>query len=548
MPKSRSLDLKPIYPLRMETIPLSDKVKELSGSSQSATNVNIFNEGEAHSSENRAKTYESDDSFKFKRHKSNQKSGVPTLGERLDNFQDIQKAKWMENFNSSMPEYQNNRDDTNSDNGVDKRSSQNFKGAHTPSQQPYVPYVYYYPVPSSSYPMLPYNSPQMHENVENPQMRNGASVPMYYAPQPGYYPEQPYMFSQDSNVQNRLMPAPQLFPQYHSMNPNSQLSQKSKDRRKSIADQRGRRVSRIFTQDEHLGIISPHKDVPAQDFYRHIGNSSFGRDLQIRQLFNWCSIRSLHNLEKEADPKYDSDKRNRNGMKNEIRNYDDSKIIAISILKEFVNDLRKDKININWDDTMQDNSDDDYSAIEGDDIDSTFDEHIFDDTEDIIKTGNNAKKEIKKSAKRRSRKDKKEKVKIANIKNIENQRNLNLLDSKIDKYKLEMDNWSDTLKSQDWEAEWDALEKEVELMANDENMMSDAENLPFQIFEDKFFSQIDKLSSHAILLEATTKALSELTMSKTEMLSHEFNKHNSFDKTELNSKALLMELSNALNK
>ncbi|KOH50128.1 DSN1p component of the MIND kinetochore complex [Saccharomyces cerevisiae] len=84
----------------METIPILESDSKATLQSNEPTQKD---EEETEYFENKQSVSNLSPDLKFKRHKNKHIQGFPTLGERLDNLQDIKKAKRVENFNSSAP-------------------------------------------------------------------------------------------------------------------------------------------------------------------------------------------------------------------------------------------------------------------------------------------------------------------------------------------------------------------------------------------------------------------------------------------------------------
>ncbi|CAR28166.1 hypothetical protein ZYGR_0N06570 [Zygosaccharomyces rouxii] len=396
--------------------------------------------------------FEKDDDFKFKRH--HRSTG---LGQRFDSLQDVKRAKRVENFNSSM--------------------------AYNGSQSPHLPYMYYYP------------------------MAHPAMAPPPMAPPPPPPPQQPITFQSpsasmmpNSSLQPfyqetpQLLPPPNLYP-YHFV------------QQDSPRHSRRRREHRRREEDEPRVIHSPSKDLPEEDFYRHIGDTSFGKSLQIRQLFNWCIIRSLRN--KESQPSAPTD-----GL--------DANRIALTIVKEFVNDLRNGKISIDWEAEESDGSGDIHN--DNDDEDTELKELFAED--------GNLRLPKKESKNDRST--------MPNVKNIENQKNLADLESKIESIRREIQDWAHVLDSQKIESEWSQIRRVTipQEQQKEEPLQDDSST-----YED-LVQRIDKLKLHTHLLESHADALSEVSNKKIDILSKDFVKVN--HSRQINAKGLLKGLSNSL--
>lgn len=535
--RSRTPLRKSVYPLKMETIPIATNFKD----SQALTQETEIN-SDTNLDDNvkhRMPSYESDDDFQFKRHKNKNLTGVPSLGERLDNFQDIQKAKWMDNFNSSMPNVSENFENSGKDINAKPLNiePQQLHQQSQQSQQPhpgYMPYMYYYSMPTPGLPMMQFqNSPMAPSQVDPSQFVNKSISMMPNSSLQPFFPNQSpkdAVYSQHDIP--HLLPPPMLYP-YNYMHPSqTQYIQKVKERRKSLAAQRGRRVSMLSTQDDQFGIVSPHKDVPEEDFYRHIGNTSFGKSLQTRQLFNWCSIRTLRKIENE-----DARKRENNVVAQDQQLYTDPKSIALSIMKEFVSDLRKGNLDIDWE-AEEFAYDEDESNDEADFADDTELRQLFEEDEDDTDY-------VPSITKRKEKRSKfmgdTERVKIPNVKNLENEKNLIILQANIIKLKDEVEGWSPVLDIQKPQMEWKDLQSSSIFDIVADQTAIDESSLDH--IKDALVQSMDKLQLHSHLLHSSSKVLSQITAKKLDDLSKNFGTK---VQNQLDSKVLLRELSKSL--
>lgn len=81
---------KQVYPLRMETIPILESDSKATLQSNEPTQKD---EEETEYFENKQSVSNLSPDLKFKRHKNKHIQGFPTLGERLDNLQDIKRPR-----------------------------------------------------------------------------------------------------------------------------------------------------------------------------------------------------------------------------------------------------------------------------------------------------------------------------------------------------------------------------------------------------------------------------------------------------------------------
>lgn len=481
-------------------------------------------------------SFEADDDFKFKRYKNKQSNGVPSLGERLDNLQDIKKARWVDNFNSSMP---NGREAVpNGGSSPDLRTqdhsqpySQGVQGSGGLKGAPYMPYMYYYPIPTQGAPMVPFVGSPMHPA----QMEGGHYINSSHSVMPNsslqpFFPPLPQQ-PRYENGSSQLLPPATFYP-YNAVQSQQQQTQRTKDRRKSVLDNRGRRLSLLALQDDQHGIVSPHKSVPERDFHRHIGNTSFGKGLQLRQLFNWCIIRALRKLEEK-----ESSSQRTTG--NAGDRYVDPTKIALSILKEFVNDLRKGAIDIDWE-AEEEASGDDEAVGTGEDTELR---ELFEDEEDPKKDKGLNDKHTKRRL--RSKVGRSEDSKIPNSKNVQNEKNLEALESRIKDIKEEIESWAQVLSAQQPEAEWEAIDKDVSRMSLVPSKVEATDHTMDNIQED-LIQRLDRLQIHSHLLGSSSQALSLLIRDRHDKLSQDFAsiiKHNG---PEIDPKALLKGLSKSI--
>lgn len=473
-----------------------------------------------------ASSFEADQDFKFKRHKNKQSNGVPSLGERLDNLQDIKKAKWVDNFNSSMP----NARETTGNNGLSSPRVPAGGQAYPSSQPvpPYMPYMYYYPMPPQGPPMMPYMGSPVHPTQVDGQQYMNSSVSMMpnSSLQPFFPPGQQPRYDQEAP---QLMPAPSLYP-YNYVQSQQQYAKKAKDRRKSIAQNRGRRLSILASQDDGNGIVSPHKDVPEKDFYRHIGDTSFGKSLQMRQLFSWCIIRSLKKLEeKEMESKQTA--------RTESRDYADPKKMALVIMKEFVNDLRRGNIDVDWEAEEAADGDEDNDET-GEDTELR---ELFDDNDDDDGAGTGNTRTVRRKKHQSNIADR---PKIPNSKNVENEKNLEVLEGLVRNLKEEVDSWAQVLGKQNPEAEWQTIDRQFSLP--DKKLETANDDLPVAHISQDLTRRLDRLQVHSHLLNSSSEALSVLLGARRDKLSRSFAATVRDTGRQIDPKCILKSLSESL--
>nr|API64779.1 Dsn1p [Saccharomyces mikatae] len=508
---------KQVYPLRMETIPI------LQSDSKATLENNVptqQDEEESEYFENKQSVSNVSPDLKFKRHKNKHVQGFPTLGERLDNLQDIKKAKRVENFNSSMP--------VGDDNHVGDASA-NVNASAMPA--PYMPYYYYYhPMNAPTPAMMPYPGSPMHS-----MMPNSSLQPFYSQPTAGGGPDM--TSPQNISSSQQLLPAPQLFPYgsfHHQPQQQPYYIQRTRERKKSIGSQRGRRLSMLASQGNGGNtIISPHKDIPEEDFYTVVGNaSSFGKNLQIRQLFNWCLMRSLHKLELKAKDHEEESELEHQTKKSKLEpkkmdtDYVDPKRLAMVIIKEFVDDLKRDHIAIDWEDEEKYEDEDEQKALDNtENYDDTelrqlFQENNDDDDDDDEMDYSEMQRSSRKFNERRKTVLKDPKKLLPNSKNVENTKNLTLLTDKVNAIKNEVKEWAITLDTSRPDLEWQEL---TLLSPQPHEIISDTEESDIVIadMEEKLQTKVDELRYQSHMLNSHSSALNEITASKVNKLNRE---------------------------
>ncbi|CCE94131.1 MIND complex subunit DSN1 TDEL_0H02720 [Torulaspora delbrueckii] len=502
---SKTPPRKKSYPLKMETIPMSSSsYAEFKETRNDEEQEDEYNVGKPNAS-----SFEADQDFKFKRHRNKQSNGVPSLGERLDNLQDVKKAKWVDNFNSSMP---NVRETTT--NGVHSPRVPAADQGY-PSSQPVPPYIALHVLLSdanSRYDAICRFSCASDTDGESAVYELFDFTQFFSAT--FFPPAQQTKFDQETP---QLLPPPNLYP-YNYVQSQQQYAKKASDRRKSIAQNRGRRLSILASQDDGHGIVSPHRDVSEKDFYRHIGDTSFGKGLQMRQLFNWCTIRALRRLEEKET---NQTSRRENGE------YVDPKKIALVIMKEFVNDLRRGSIDIDWEaEEAAANSGDDNEVGEDTELRELFDD---DDGE-------------KKIRRKKMRFNIEGRKKVPNSKNVENEKNLKILESRVKNLKDEIESWAQVLGKQKPEAEWEVIDKQFSLPNQD---MAIDEVATTNVSQD-LTRRLDRLQVHSHLLDSSSKAFFVLLKARRDKLTQSFAATVRDNTQQIDSKSILKSLSKSL--
>ncbi|CEP60600.1 MIND complex subunit DSN1 LALA0_S01e14686g [Lachancea lanzarotensis] len=511
-PQSQKSSQQRRHGLKMQTLPFPDELKPRNGvvMSQEAEydvgeELDEFQPGPQHSS------FERDDEFRFKRHKHRHNAGTASLGERLDNIQELQNARWMDNFNSSANFDRQARSSQRQISSQDSQRQQ--QQSMMPLQAPpYMPYMYYYP----------YAPPMVHPVPASPvHASDQENMPQFVSSSQGYPNTSTQPFLPPLPPQNsQLMPPPPLYPNYSGYNYYNdmqrnvaQRSQQRREKRKSLLAQRGRRLSMLSIQD-NSHIISPHKDVPEHDFYRHIANTSFGQDLQIRQLFSWCFIRCLR--------KWETREHSGSLQKSTIQgeSYVDPKRIALVIIKEIVDDLRKGNLDINWDvEESTESAAEENSRYQEEDTELRA---LFDDDEDDddVGSGQRARKKTK-------RKTLKQLLKLPNEKNIQNAKNLEVLQKQIDTLDDEIKRWIHELDEPDKTTECEHFKRNLEKLREElqQQPLSDASLDPTPKLERELRMRMERLYSISHVLHSNSKLLSETSQRKLRDLTQYINEN-----------------------
>ncbi|SCU97671.1 LADA_0H07580g1_1 [Lachancea dasiensis] len=509
--------------LKMQTLPVPEDLKP--HETVRTTQEEDALEGERDEYQRRPphSSFERDDDFKFKRHKRRNNTGVASLGERLDNIQELQNARWMENFNSSANNLDRLPRNSQRDDSQDSQKQRQQPEPMLPIQAPpYMPYMYYYPYAP---PMVPHmsTSPTRPSDQELVQYVNSSQA----------YPNtstQPFLPPMHASS-NRLMPAPPLYPNYSAYNyyndVQSTVAKKShqrRERRSTLMAQRGRRLSILSTQD-NSHIISPHKDVPEDDFYRHIANTSFGQDLQIRQLFSWCFIRCLRKWETK-DGQLDKPDASNDGEA-----YVNPKRIALVIIKEFVDELRKGKAEVSWDaEESREGAQEDHSQYQEEDTELR---ELFEDDDDDDDDDNDDDNNIRdrKRARRKGMKgNRKPSIKVPNEKNIQNAKNMEVLQMQINTLDEEIKDWIHELDEPEGVTEWHRLGNEIsslktKLTSSTPSPVAGEVTDPLAELEGKLQSRMAQFHAISHFLHSNSQLLTDSVRRKLQIMSNTINEN-----------------------
>ncbi|CCK71694.1 MIND complex subunit DSN1 KNAG_0H02790 [Huiozyma naganishii CBS 8797] len=501
------------YSLKLETIPIDEPVKNKEG-------------------KNSLSGVESDEDFKFRRHKNKRINGVPSLGEKLDDLHNVVSPKRMENFDSSVKTgqlgsplgaYSQPEKLTNSAQENRRTLSQpshNLYLQHPAANQPYYGHI----------PTSPMNPQYFSQPIMPP---NPSSMGPPY-PIPQNYQSQPLPLS---------VPFLNMYPPSSA---NSYNYLRNRPDRKSMSEQRGRRLS-IASQRED-SIILPHDDVPVEQFYRHLAYASV--EDRLKQLFTWCAKRSYDKISQQSD-------RTRAGAA-----YLDAKKITSEIIGEFVTDLQKGADDIAWEVPEREVPQNEIPGSTEDKEDTEIQELFDDDPTD--QPGDNdttytfdgfrerkflKKRKVERQKIRPRRRNLEIKTLLLNPKNVENEKNLKVLVEKVDKLQAELEEWKILLDEQEPAKEWE----EFSIRSENERKRCEEEGVQVEVdtsilddLKRDVENCLDRLSVHAHLFDSHSKMLLSTTVKKLNILKDELKRRQFFYEKPINSQLLLSELSKAL--
>lgn len=473
----------------------------------------------------------SEDDFEFRRHVT---QGVPTLGERLDSLHEVRGARRIDNFNSSR--------------GVTRGSSIADSG-------------------NSS------GDPREQDEEQDEEQEESEEQDQDQGQEETRYNIATSMHVDDSSVKYLVpleyvrdldIPRDKLIKVINTES-NISASQNERARNKRLSlSQRGRRLSMLSSGPDNKNVIvSPHKEVPEQEFYKHVGDVSFGKGLQVRQLFNWCSDRTFTRIQ-ESERKRSS---NANSKKDQLQHnvYDDPKKITMDIIKSFVKDLKNGVIDIDWE-AEEEDEDSNGAQVDDSELRALFDDDdtgaanvrrnlgYYDEDEDYDVTlaiqptrpELQSRKVINRSKGKNKRKRRAvaPQFKLPNTKNVENEKNLVMLKEKISRLEKEINDWAVTLDSYDPQQEWKAIrEINVDAMSKEEEtpMILDQHKIANSLLE-----RLNCLSNNSHLLNSTSRVLLESLRLKVDKLSRVCSANEEIEKKSLDSRQLLRGLAHTL--
>ncbi|KAL3233600.1 Kinetochore-associated protein DSN1 [Nakaseomyces bracarensis] len=453
----------------------------------------------------------SEDDFEFRRHST---KGVPTLGERLDSLHEVRGARRIDNFSSRGATRGSSAD-------VEMEMEMDVDGEREADRE-------------------------VGETRNNTSMQVADSSVKYLVPLE-------YLGGLD-------IPRDKLIKVINTeASISASQNERARNKRLSLS-QRGRRLSMLSGPDRKNTIVSPHKEVPEEEFYKHVGDVSFGKGLQVRQLFNWCSDRTYTRI-LESDRKRASNVKT--GYDDNV--YGDPKKITMDIIKCFVQDLKKGTVEIDWEAEEEE-------VIEEGLVDDSELRALFEDYEDDDTRGANVKRTLgyhdeedfdvtlaiqptrpelenrKKLHRSRGNNLRKRKIiapqfRLPNSKNVENEKNLQMLKEKISRLEKEIDDWASTLDSYDAHEDWDRIRNvKTDPVPKDVSTGIEIEKVGTSLHE-----RIYCLSSNAHLLDSTSRALLESLKLKIDKLSRVCYINDAIEKKSLDTRQLLQGLASTLN-
>lgn len=392
---------KHVYPLKMEILPLNDSIHGPKDNNVVQSTVqDLPKESEIDISPNRiittitqkdlqtktskkrehgdseynndSNTEENDESFRFKRHKN--RSGVPTLGERLDLLQQNIPPKRMENFDSSFPVQPSSQNNNHNRNNNDNRDNNHGRVYNKLSKNENFGLD---SIQSPTSPSLGRSNNQSKLNVptllplnQNLEYSN-QMYPMYYVPMPTS-PINPQYYTSDYNANSNnkpndpnrnirsipaipnaffqyppsSQPVVQPFPQFVPIPTNiNGLGKQPTSNKYTLSNNRSRRLSIVSNRENSM--IMPHSDISTKEYYRHLTNTNVSN--KLKQLFTWCAIKTYQDF-KERNSTF-LNKQSYYGITDPTRTvstYLDTKRMTLSIINDFINDLQHGLLDIDW--------------------------------------------------------------------------------------------------------------------------------------------------------------------------------------------------------
>ncbi|KAL6949027.1 hypothetical protein ACO0QE_001515 [Hanseniaspora vineae] len=399
---------------------------------------------------------------KFKTQETNDRAakdlngrGAILRGAQMDDLKNVNQAKWVDNFNSSYmqppgPSMQPAMAPYTTTIPLSPAYDMNRKEALQPQfQQPFntVP----------AYPQLQYGYPY---NVGVPFVPSGNHPQQFMTP---YYHGQQQQLTQNINNNEHSSSRSKANDYGVDLEKEKLERRRKRELRESFVSQRGRRLSQISKPElNHQSTKKINRDElpsspsrntqPAATFFRH-ANVSIGKDLQIKQIVNWCLVRELDKLKDQIEKE-----KTVRSSNNKVS----AKNIAYDIFRDFVNDTKSERPIKRWRGSRLQSSSRPDSANNnylGRPSKSTTENYINDHGNDgnaimdaDIKAFLNSDltnispyKKSKTPGSAKLQKVLSKKVFIPNLKNLQNRKMLEKLNTKIDLLKKEEEVWKNCL-------------------------------------------------------------------------------------------------------
>lgn len=457
---------------------------------------------------------------KFKNQETNDNSvknlngrGAVLREAQVDDLRNINQAKWVDNFNSSYipppkslvqptmapyttiplsPAYDINR-----------KEALQLQGQQAFGAMP-------------AYPQLQYGYPY---NMGMPFVPSGNYPQQFMNP---YYNDQQQL---SQRIDNENSSSRSKGNEYGVDLEKEKLERRRKrELRESFVSQRGRRLSQISKpelvhqtekrngRDELPS--SPSQNTQPATFFKH-ANVSIGKDLQVRQIVNWCLVKELDKMKEQVEKEKTAFNSNKITAKN----------IAYDIFKDFVNDAKSERPIKKWrgsrlqPSSLPDSKSNKHlgrpskSTTEGyiDGHDNDGDALMDADIKAFLNSDLTNISPYKKSTTPGATKLQKslsKKVFIPNLKNLQNRKMLEKLNTKIDILKKEEEVWKNCLAVND---------KEIEkYIAQDEDGLREAmqmkralKELPELNLHNDLMMRIDRFNETTHLINSNLELASE---------------------------------------
>ncbi|CCH60947.1 hypothetical protein TBLA_0D04510 [Henningerozyma blattae CBS 6284] len=537
------------------------------------------------SSDNQNTKENNESDFQFKKVKTSKLHGIPTLGERLAEAQNVVNARKMENFDSTLDaERLSSQPISNmQSNPVFSQSYQLPSSQHIPlssSQQP-IHISNSQPIPltlpntqpfqvSNTQPVFLYYPTQSYQNAANIATPiNQASTAVAQAVQTTTNNNNNNNNAQEHHPQ--LMPAPMV---YSYANTNMNVDTDNRNNNIPIQSQNQlrnfRKIERIPQNNyNHAGISSPHKDIPTNEFYKYVNTNNNTNNMNTiskngienteqdinseallrKKLFIWCLIR--------CSKKYKIKK-----LKNK-KNAINSKVF--SILKEFVKKVRlpppsstvdDTSINIDWKlDSIKERESRNFDGSTDSDLDAdksfnevfgdtTIDESLAQKISSIQPTAANSKFNAENYTTLSANI-------VPNKRNFSNRKQLEFLSSKIEYLNKELNEWTNFLKPDNFNKiinVYSTKDFKINKRDNERVYLRQQEEIKFNESVLNIKQKFNSFEKESVQLNKFSKLLDKITKYKIELINDRviLENHKKFitRNNQVNSKKLLQVIAN----